>query len=71
MSQYEIDQAVAAATGESIGTIHDLGFGIADPLDVNYDPEPRRPLVFDWDSMSPDRMAGLVSRSFQRTHLYI
>jgi hypothetical protein len=53
MSQHEIDAAVAAATGESLATIHDLGFGLADPLEVNYDPEPRRPLVFDWDSMSP------------------
>jgi hypothetical protein len=53
MSQYEIDQAVAAATGESLATIHHLGFGIADPIDVNFDPEPRRPLVLDWDSMSP------------------
>ena len=53
MSQSEIDQAVAAATGESIGTIHDLGFGLADPLDVYFDPEPRGPLVFDWDSMRP------------------
>ena len=53
MSQYEIDQAVATVTGENIGLIHDLGFSIADPLDVNFDPEPRRPLMLDWDSMSP------------------
>ena len=53
MSQHDIDQAVATATGESIATIHNLGFGIADPLEVNFDPEPRRPLVLDWDSMSP------------------
>ena len=53
MSQHEIDQAVAVATGESVATIRELGFGIADPLEVTYDPEPRRPLVLDWDSMSP------------------
>jgi hypothetical protein len=53
MSQREIDRAVATATGESIATIHNLGFGIADSLEVNYDPEPRRPLVFDWDTMGP------------------
>jgi hypothetical protein len=53
MSQREIDQAVAAATGESVGTIHDMGFGIADPIEVRYDPEPRGPLVLDWDSMMP------------------
>ncbi len=53
MSQRELDQAVATATGESVALIHDRGFGIADPFDVDYDPEPRRPLVFDWDSRSP------------------
>lgn len=53
MTQHDIDEAVAAATGESISLVHDRGFGIADPLDVNFDPEPRRPLVFDWDSMAP------------------
>jgi hypothetical protein len=53
MSQPEINAAVAAATGESRTTIHHLGFGIADPLEVAYDPEPRGPLIFDWDTMSP------------------
>jgi hypothetical protein len=53
MSQHELDAAVARITGESVATIHNLGFGIADPIDANYDPEPRRPLVFDWDSRSP------------------
>lgn len=53
MSQKDIDQAVADVTGENIGVIRNLGFGLADPFDVNFDPEPRRPLVFDWDSMSP------------------
>ena len=53
MTQLEIDEAVATATGESVVLIHDLGFGIADPLEVEFDPEPRRPLVLDWDTMSP------------------
>ena len=53
MSQKDIDQAVANVTGENIGLIHDLGFSIADPFEVNFDPEPRRPFVLDWDSMSP------------------
>ena len=53
MTQLELDEAVAVATGENISLIHDRGFGIADPFDVNYDPEPRRPLMLDWDSMSP------------------
>jgi hypothetical protein len=53
MTQCEIDAAVATATGESVAVIQDRGFGMADSLDVNYDPEPRRPLVFDWDSQTP------------------
>lgn len=53
MTQYEIDSAVATATGESLALIQGRGFGIADPLDVDHDPEPRRPLLFDWDSQSP------------------
>ena len=53
MSQQEIDLAVAIATGESVGTIREFGFGIADPLDVDFDPEPcRRPLYFDWDAQA-------------------
>ena len=53
MSQKELDEAVATATGESVALIHNRGFSVADPFDVDYDPEPRRPLVFDWDSRSP------------------
>ena len=53
MSQQDLNEAVAMATGESVAVIDQHGFHLADPLDVNYDPEPRRPLVFDWDSMSP------------------
>lgn len=52
MSQLEFEQAVAAATGESVRTIHNLGFGIADPLEADYDPEPM-PMYLDWDSMLP------------------
>jgi hypothetical protein len=59
MCQKDIDQAVADVTGENIGLIHDLGFGIADPLDVCFDPEPRRPMVFDWDSMSAGEWPGI------------
>jgi|tagenome__1003787_1003787.scaffolds.fasta_scaffold20888964_1 hypothetical protein len=41
MTQSEINQAVAMATGESVLLVQELGFGIADPLDVEFDPEPR------------------------------
>jgi hypothetical protein len=53
MTQQDINKAVATATGESVALINDRGFGIADPLDVQFDPEPRRPLVLDWDDMAP------------------
>ena len=53
MTQQDINEAVATVTGESVALINDRGFGIADPLEVHFDPEPRRPLVLDWDSMSP------------------
>ena len=53
MTQAEIDRAVATATQESVAEIHHRGFSLADPLEVHYDPEPRRPLVFDWDERRP------------------
>ena len=53
MSQQEIDEAVASVTGEKVGTIRSRGFSIADPFDVAFDPEPRGPMVLDWDSMCP------------------
>jgi len=52
MTQNEIDAAVAKATGESIAEIHHRGFAIADEVDVEFDPEPRAPLILDWDTMT-------------------
>jgi hypothetical protein len=37
----------------NVDTIRHHGFSLADPLEVAYDPEPRRPLVLDCDSLSP------------------
>jgi hypothetical protein len=59
MGQHEIDQAVASVTGEKLGVIRNLGFSIADPLEVAFDPEPRRPYVLDWDRMIPGEWPGL------------
>lgn len=53
MTQLEIDRAVAAVTGETLKEIRHLGFGIADPVDVRFDPEPRAPLVYNWDTGGP------------------
>lgn len=58
MSQSEIDQAVAVATGESVEVIRSRGFGVADPLDVSFDPEPRRPMYFDWDTHAAAEWPG-------------
>ena len=56
----------AQATGESRGVIYDRGFGFADPFEVEYDPEPRRPLVLDWDSMCP-RCRSMAARTAEST----
>ena len=51
MTQWDLNEAVARATGESVALVDHVGFQLADPLDVEYDPEPRGPLVLDWDRM--------------------
>ena len=38
----QINHAVAKATGESLDLVRSLGFSIADPTVVCYDPEPPR-----------------------------
>ena len=40
MTQAEVNRAVARATGETVRTIAQLGFGIADQDVVDHDPEP-------------------------------
>ena len=40
MSQYELDSAVAQATGESLQTIRRRGFSIIDPSVVDFDSSP-------------------------------
>ena len=63
MTQQELDRQVALATGDSLCEIRRLGFSIADPMDVDFDPEPTDPLdkYLDWDELQrvelswPDR----------------
>ena len=60
MTQHDLDSAVAAATGESPAVIRRLGFGIADPSEMQFDPEPTDtpPAWLDWDqndSVEPER----------------
>ena len=60
MTQRDLDSAVAVATGESPSEIRRLGFGIADPAEVCFDPEPSDvpPAWLDWDqndTVEPER----------------
>src|SRR5690606_8959208 len=57
MTQQELDQAVATATGEDVREIRRRGFSIAGERDFEYDPEPfdgglldgyETPQVIDW-----------------------
>jgi hypothetical protein len=62
MTQSELNRAVAAATGESICTVSHLGFTIADPDAVDYDPEPCdvEGLIVDWDALDARRTSSLA-----------
>ena len=52
MTQAEIDRSVRCATGESLREIRRRGFSEADPLRVDYDPEPySTPGIVDWDQL--------------------
>ena len=53
MTQKDLNRAVARATGECINTITDLGFSLADPVVVEYDPEPCNieDKILDWDAL--------------------
>ena len=53
MTQMQLDQLVADATGEDVRAISQRGFSIADLQDVDFDPEPdqRPPQFIDWDEL--------------------
>ena len=63
MTQAEINRAVAQATGESVCTVSGLGFSIADPDLVDYDPEPFdiEDHVVDWDTLDARRNTPVVA----------
>lgn len=69
MTQDALHRAVARATGEDFATIRRRGFSIADPLDVDFDPEPDdlRPQAIDWDELALERnIAWVPQRQFRR-----
>jgi hypothetical protein len=57
MTQHELNCAVAAATGETLGDVRRMGFSLADPTETNFDPEPDclPPQVIDWDDLEAQR----------------
>jgi hypothetical protein len=59
MTQCQLEQLVAGATGEDLHEIEDRGFNLADPEEVNFDPEPDNlpPQMIDWDEADQQRYA--------------
>ena len=55
MIQAEVNRAVARATGETVRTIAQLGFSLADPEVADHDPEPSgiENKFLDWDAWAP------------------
>ncbi|QDU97643.1 hypothetical protein [Lignipirellula cremea] len=64
MTQQELERLVANATGESLDDIRRMGFSLADPCDVHFDPEPddMLPTMVDWDQADLDRNVALVEQ---------
>lgn len=62
MTQTQLEQLVAKATGEDIRAIRERGFSVADPLEVNFDPEPDNlpPQVVDWDELDLQHNVAVV-----------
>lgn len=58
MTQAELNQAVSAATGESVSTIRRRGFSIVTPLKV-FEPDDADeyviPNVVDWDALEREQ----------------
>lgn len=53
MPQSLLEEMIAKATGDDLRDIRRLGFQIADPHEVNFDPEPvfSDPRTVDWDEV--------------------
>ena len=64
MTPNELNRAVAAATGETVTTIRNLGFDIADPDVVSHDPEPYGldANTVDWDELDARRVGVFPQR---------
>ena len=54
MTQQELNRAVAAVTGEAVGTIAGMGFVPLTRGPIEVEPD-REPLVVDWDEAEAGR----------------
>ena len=67
MTQNQLNQAISRITGEDLATIRRIGFSVADPDDVSFDPErPLRPRrrrsrirIINWDRLAAKRIGYL------------
>ena len=57
MTQQQLDELVAKATGEDVRAIRRRGFSIIDPKVICFDPETdlRPPQFIDWDQLDRQR----------------
>ena len=61
MSISEFDAEVAAATGDTVGTIRRRGFSILTRVPFELEPDDLRPpQVIDWDSADPFLLARFI-----------
>ncbi len=63
MTQHQLDREVASALGEDLQEVRRRGFSLADPLDVDFDPEPNDlpPQVLDWDEYDTEHQVPTVA----------
>lgn len=64
MNQRDLNRDVARATGEAVETISRMGFSVADPDLVHFDPEPVDEVgkYIDWDEVDLARHSDVISR---------
>ncbi|QDU09627.1 hypothetical protein [Gimesia aquarii] len=64
MTQTQLEQQVAGATGEDLREVQSRGFSLADPTIVNFDPEPCNlpPQILDWDQVDLERNVALINQ---------
>jgi len=63
VKQADLDRAVARATGETVSTIKQLGFLLADPTEIlDPDSDQTGPNVIDWDALELQRNETIMRR---------